>query len=111
MSRSLISKQTIEALEERAPEDYGVEDNILNIDIYPSDEGKELFDTLYMGEDKIENPEYLLKMVSAATKYTSEDLVLEEFDESLTVEEKLIDDHRRAAVLMLDGDRVYVHYK
>lgn len=112
MSRSLVPKKTIEMLEVNAPEGYGVEDNLLNIDIYQEDEVNDIFEELYLPEEKTTDAEYLLKMVSAATKFTGEDLVLDGAEEEvLSVAEKLVNDHRRATVTRLDGDRVYVHYK
>lgn len=112
MSRSLVPKETIEMLEASAPEGYVVEDNLLSIDIYQTDEIDLIFDLLFLPEDKQSDAEYLLKMVSAATKFSGDDLATDdEESETLTVAEKLVNDHRRATVTKLNGDRVYVHYK
>lgn len=112
MSRSLVPKETIEMLEASAPEGYNVAENLLNIDVYPEDEVEAIFNVLYLPEDKETDAEYLLKLVGATTKFTVEDLLLEgDESETLTVSEKLVNDHRRATVTRLNGDRVFVHYK
>lgn len=111
MSRSLIPKETIETLENGAPEGYDVLKDFFNIDIYAKEDAKELFDLLYLPEDKLSNAEYLAKMVEATIRYTADDLVMEEFEEVLSVEEKLIHEHRRASILNIDGEIVYAHYK
>lgn len=109
MARSLISKDLLELLEENAPKDYDVKDNFFNIQLYKEDEAEELFNTLYLPSDKKEDAAYLLKLVQGAVAYEQEDLERVDVG-SLSVREKLINDHRRAAVIELDDERSYVHY-
>ena len=109
MARSLISKDLLELLEKNAPKDYDVKDNFFDIQLYKEDEAKELFDILYLTSDKKEEAAYLLKLVEGVSLYKQEDLEHEEIG-GLSVREKLINDHRRAAVIELDGERSYVHY-
>lgn len=110
MARSLISKETVEVLQENAPKDYDVKDNFFNIDVYGVEESKELFNSLYLPEDKKDAAPYLLKLIDGAADYDTDDLQFED-EKPLSVAEKLIHEHKKAAVILLDGERSYVHYK
>lgn len=110
MARSLIPKNLLEALEANAPEGYNVKENFLNIERYSVEEVDELFDTLYLPGSKSEDSAYLLKMIKGATSYTGDELVFED-DLPMSVAERLIHDHKRASIILLDDERSYIHYK
>lgn len=110
MSRSIVSKELLEALQENAPEGYDVKEKLFDIDVYGAGEDKELFETLYLPDAKKDDSAYLIKMVMGATAYDTDDLVFED-EKPLSVGEKLIHEHKKASVVILGGERNYIHYK
>lgn len=111
MARSLIPQSLLETLEANAPEGYDVKENFLNIEQYSAEEVNELFDALYLPGKKSEDTAYLLKMIKGATSYTNEELAFED-GLALSVAERMIHDHKRASIVLLDGiERSYIHYK
>lgn len=111
MSRSIISKATVEALQAHAPKNFDVKEKLFDVDIYAPEEAGVLFDSLYLPGEKKAEPDYLLKIIDAMRSTEASTMAIEGVTGEVTVQDLLIHKHKKAAVIMLDGERTYVHYK
>lgn len=111
MAKGLISKELLEKLEENAPKNYDVMEHLADITLYDEGEQEELFDKLYFEGDK--DLDYYKRMSNAFASVSTEDLENTgdaEDNNPFTVREYFIEKHGRGAVILLEGERQYVHY-
>lgn len=112
MPKALIAKETLKVLEDNAPKGYDVKEKLFDIDVYDATDKDKLFEALYLTAKKKEDVAYLHKLIGGMGDYTDATLAEEKVGEgAVSVQEKMIHAHKSAAMVLLDGERAYVHYK